>query len=313
MLRGPMCTLLEESLADPTCCAFGEARALLEVLEEHFDDRLRPETCEAGASKRLLSLESAIPAPAPLGPTSAVHIWPAQHSAQHGLQGQEPQGLESQVTIGDTKLGFTWRQLWTLTDANVAMTIWDEGHPQLRRLCSQIPIAMDAAVTAYGLHDAFFFTDGSFTPGNDEHGPIAGWSAVLVQPLHRQVSTAHGSVPLWALGNHETLSAYAAECFAHATALLISAIGFPDVQIAFCSDCVSALYGAAGRYACATGGVAQAMSSAAVFRQAASRARDAFVHVPGHQGHFFNEAADRLAKAGAGQKLPDALVLMRSN
>ena len=290
VLCGPICTLLEESLADPACCAFGEARALLEVLEEHFADRPHPDTCEVEAGRCLLSLEATIPAPASLGPTSAVQDW----LPLRGHHGPEPQ-----VSIGDTKLGFTWHQLWTLTDAKVTMTVWDEGHPHLRQLYNQLPAAIDAAAAAYGPCDAIIFTDGSFTPGTDEHGPIAGWATVLVQPHQRWVGTAHGSVPFWALGCQEALSAYAAECFALTLALLISAVEFPDMQFVFCSDCVSALYGAAGRYACGTGGVAQAMSSAAAFRRGTSHARDNFVYVPGHQGHFFNEAADLLAKAGA--------------
>ena len=269
-------TTLELALAQPDCVAMALARATLDTLQEHW---------EAKSHRCCIELERCLPAKQ------------AEDQAQPPYLATPAPG--AQVFFGTTPLGFTWNQLWTLAYMRPQLKAWHADHLELGAWHSQLLSSVESAVATYPGFDLLTFTDGSYTPAKDASTELAGWAFIAIQGQGIVVETAHGTVPHWFLGKGECLSAYIAECYALTLAMLTAAVRWPDMIIAFVSDCVSALNGAAGRFSCKTGGAAQTMSHVADFRKSVCKATDSFCYVPGHQGQFFNEAADCLAKIGA--------------
>ncbi|OLP90989.1 hypothetical protein AK812_SmicGene27377 [Symbiodinium microadriaticum] len=142
------------------------------------------------------------------------------------------------------------------------------------------------------------YTDGSYYPPTERCGPRAGWAFLLIAPADRQIACLNGAIPPWAAASG--LSAYVAECWALAMAHLITALHFARFSIRYKSDCQAALGIAAGTTTFQLDAAPQVLANAVTFRRAVTLQPDDIIYVPGHTGDFFNEAADRIAKQGAG-------------
>ncbi|CAE7316773.1 unnamed protein product [Symbiodinium sp. CCMP2592] len=265
-------TLLEECVADPASEAFFLAATLLETLVENQGDP---------PFRLTLNLQEQIPQ----------HTQPSSSVLGQG------------VFFGETPLGFTWQQLFQLRHTSVALTSWHEviHHPDFWQETDLDARAVRATQQAVqdGHSGILCYTDGSFTPTSGNVDAYAGWACIFVDTLSGHKCASFGKVPDWILGPSEYLSAYSAECFALTIAALASWLVFPDRPVTFLSDCVSALKGAEGSYVCRPGGCAQAMSHSFDLRRGLCDKDDRFIYVPGHQGCYFNEVADLLAKAGS--------------
>ncbi|CAE7581031.1 unnamed protein product [Symbiodinium sp. CCMP2592] len=305
-------TLLEVAASSPGCAAFAIAVAVLEVLQQHFS---APSHHSARDPPRALELSTLVAHAPATGDTSIatspffMHAAETLSSAPDALsdtgvfQVPDQPPNRDQIHFGRTPLGFTRQQLHQLRSLQADLLPWERltQLPALREaqlLQCQVSSVMQQ-LQQDGWQGALCFTDGSFTPASEHRAAFAGWACIFVDAAYGVLGAGFGSVPPWILGPQEALSAYVAECFALTIAAFSAWALFPGIDTTFASDCISALHGAEGRFACKPGGCAQAMSHAFDLRRGMHPTADRFVYVPGHQGHFFNEIADLLAKEGA--------------
>ena len=177
-------TTLELAAARSDCVAFVLARDTLDILQQHWTDQQNHQQKQPKARFHL-NLEKAIPAASPCP-------WSSQD--------------EAAVTFGNTRLGFSWNQLWDLVEVKVQLQAWDSQHAVLKDRCSGLLQTIAEAAGAHPQSDLIFYTDGSFTPDHSDNPAIAGWAFVLLQCGKQQAWTAEGTVPPWILGPKEALS-----------------------------------------------------------------------------------------------------------
>ena len=308
-------TLLEGCVQQPDSQAFFLAATLLETLLEHFAfseqtdvahvlDGISSDIPQEGAQHALgkthLSLSSCIPCVVcpPLLHTGgipctrlpylqALSLFPAQQPAH----------------FGHTDLGFTWRELSDFLSLTPHFDTWEEVFGEAVCIAKATPPLLNDALrqlagdTPRG--HLCCFTDGSFFPPRDGIAAQTGWAALFVDPHEGLFSISSGEIFADLLGPHDTLSAYQAECCALAMAATSAVLAFSGREIHFYSDCVAALGAAQGTCGFAVGGIPEAMAAAFDLRHRGCGGADSFSYIPGHQGAFFNEAADMLAKSSA--------------
>ena len=289
-----------QTVIDEAYAVWGEqlcfkAWTLLETLNEHLGAiqalqiKTREEQAQGQADSVSLQLQDLVQWQGPRMPQACVlpHLSRLQEHPSPGPVG-----------FGGMQLGFNRSDLIALLGFDARLQPWDAffnpAHPFTQGLLS----ALEAAVADTAQHQMLCYTDGSYYPPTERCGPRAGWAFLLIAPADRQIACLNGAIPPWAAASG--LSAYVAECWALAMAHLITALHFARFSIRYKSDCQAALGIAAGTTTFQLDVAPQVLANAVTFRRAVTLQPDDIIYVPGHTGDFFNEAADRIAKQGAG-------------
>ncbi|CAE7729788.1 unnamed protein product, partial [Symbiodinium necroappetens] len=301
-------TLLEDSVRQPESRAFFLAATLVETLSEHFQSEAQARqyattaVVVADGGRQTLSLESALP----LRPEeSKFYTGSIQAATLDCLPALRSLPSDDAAKFGGTDLGFTWGQLVEFLTIQPRFETWEAFFGEEDVIPHADPPSLHVAMSRLAQTTAdrllCCYTDGSFFPARANAPPKAGWSVIFVDPHQGTFAISAGPLLEPLLGQGVQISPYQAECCALAVAATTSVLSFADRPIRFLSDCTAALGAAQGQCGYATGGLPEALAAAFDLRQRGCNQTDQFAYVPGHQGDFFNEAADMLAKWGAKQ------------
>ncbi|CAE7861943.1 unnamed protein product, partial [Symbiodinium necroappetens] len=267
-------TLLEECVQQPDSQAFFLAATLLETLLEHFASVDQPDVAhdfesisfdipQDGARqatrKTNLSLSSCIPCDALPTPQYTGGI-PCTRLPYLTALNLFP--AQQSANFGPTDLGFTWRELCNFLSLTPHFDTWEEVFGEAVYIAKAAPPLLRDALSQ-----------------------LAG-------------DTPRGRLCCFTDGSFFS-SRDGAECCALAIAAVTAVLAFSEREIHFFSDCVAALGAAQGTCGFAVGGIPEAMAAAFDLRHRGCGRADFFSYVPGHQGAFFNEAVDMLAKSSA--------------
>ena len=310
----PLCTLLQESVIHDDR-PFFLAATLLDTLVEHFTE-IRKATEDEVVSHapitqaRMLHLDGLIDF------AGSVSVGPVRGYSGYILSVLASKPPGEVVSIGSTPLGFTWGELSELLRpssllfacthlASAINLCFEELVHQLRALSSDVQRG-----------HLICYTDGSFYPRTPSQHEALGWAVIFLDPHLCQMSYAAGAVPKWAVQDSTCTSAYLTECYALLIAKLIATQSFScDQRVLFRGDCQSAVGIVEGNMSYQAGSVPQSLANISVLRSCSTTQPDSAEYVPGHAGHYFNELADTLAKAGARHSIslqlstvPDKLV-----
>ena len=295
-------TLLAVAARQPDCSAFAVASALLEVLFEAFPVERRATNASADQQSGVtaLQLDSLIP---------------EQSSGLFGLFGfQRLQCLRlsgsnapsTQLSIGATPLGFSLAEVQEFLGADPCGSDWEATlaeHESLLGPWAGLLQGMLSEMTGIATAiDVWVYTDGSFTPGDDQHPERMGWACVFLHPAAAGIFCASGLVPAFlenfSPGTSQG-SAYVAESSALLAAALISIAALVPARVHFMSDCQAAIHVAAGENQTTMDGIAAAAAAVHALRRQLFPDLCSYGYVPGHAGNAANEVADGLSKHAA--------------
>ena len=276
-------TLLEDCRNDSDDYPMHLAATLLDaVIEHHHGDQGYPPTPVK------LSLTETLPDDCSTVPPVHAAPWPMPAASF------DTTWKHARLQLGGADLGFTASQAALFLQPQVR---FGEFRDLLRRLppaaakslCNAFPAATSDS-------PLLCFVDGSCTPATSRSNALLGWSCVLFDPVRCSISIVSGPGPGWYARSGVPASAFVAECTAMTAAVWVGSTAFFCRQVQYLSDCQAAIQVASGQAA------SFANDTALVLRRTASCA-EAFVgaplsirYVPGHKGHFGNEAADAAAK-----------------
>ena len=278
------------------------AATLIEAIEEHEAAKT---FVAIRADAEPLSLVSLIPAD-----SSQKEVQSTSFGGNHLTPLLIPFVVDPHVplSIGNTRLHFSWREVLTFFGAPCNLYPWDRvcaffagKHPPV---WSHMPAFLASARQSHDGHnpmpDEFWcYTDGSFTPSTDDSPCRMGWATVFVQPTATAVYCAWGRVPADLQEPIDSGSAFVAECYALLVGALVAVNHFNRNCVHFLSDCQSALAIVSGHAAWTAGGLAEAAAGAHSLRRMTAPVPDRYGYVPGHTGVLPNEVADFLSKSGS--------------